>query len=397
MRRSYSPGETAATDAPSSVPFASRNRLDVAIVGLPNAGKSQLLNVLTDSPVSAVSRKRHTTRTGVLGVRTLLPPTLSAKATDASRLETPTQLVFCDTPGFMRGSDSVGRDLQMSVSSHMQNVDTTVLVVDAARRLDQASLETLLALLLHAYQSKGRIEINTEAETTESTKLQPTRALSDQRLNSKLSIVLNKVDLVHPKTRLLETAERISDIVEETVRQYWSMTRSNTVLDETTIYEDCMPTFYYTSALKNKGVDALLQGLVEMSTPCAAWEVEDWTQSTNMTPEERAKEMIREKVYRCLHKEVPYQIHIATRLFRVGQMRTAKSAATSSPTLGLHLEYDLVVHTASHRELVNGRNGQTLEAIRHTAERDLAKMFECPVRLGLFVKLSKSKSRVWNI
>jgi GTPase len=45
-------------------------RLDVAIVGYPNTGKSQLLNSVLGTKVAAVSRKRHTTRSGIFGVAT---------------------------------------------------------------------------------------------------------------------------------------------------------------------------------------------------------------------------------------------------------------------------------------------------------------------------------------
>ena len=58
-------------DSSSSSHKQQKKRLDVAIVGMPNAGKSQLLNVLTQTTVAAVSRKRHTTREGILGARTI--------------------------------------------------------------------------------------------------------------------------------------------------------------------------------------------------------------------------------------------------------------------------------------------------------------------------------------
>jgi hypothetical protein len=58
----------------------------VGIIGEPNVGKSSLLNLLVDSPVSAVSPKRNTTRESIAGVH----------------IENNTQIVFHDTPGFMK-------------------------------------------------------------------------------------------------------------------------------------------------------------------------------------------------------------------------------------------------------------------------------------------------------
>lgn len=57
--------------------------LTVALMGLPNAGKSTLLNKFIKVKISAVSSKPQTTRMPVLGVYT----------------EEPTQIVFVDSPG----------------------------------------------------------------------------------------------------------------------------------------------------------------------------------------------------------------------------------------------------------------------------------------------------------
>mmetsp|Transcript_20966 Transcript_20966/g.24293 ORF Transcript_20966/g.24293 Transcript_20966/m.24293 type:complete len:183 (-) Transcript_20966:183-731(-) len=54
----------------STIPKVKRKALHVAIVGPPNAGKSQLLNTITKQTISAVSRKRHTTRNGILATHT---------------------------------------------------------------------------------------------------------------------------------------------------------------------------------------------------------------------------------------------------------------------------------------------------------------------------------------
>ena len=67
-------------DAPSAA-----LKLDVSVIGLPNAGKSSLVNQLVKSQISAVSPKINTTRDRVLGV-----------LTQGRR-----QVVFCDTPGFV--------------------------------------------------------------------------------------------------------------------------------------------------------------------------------------------------------------------------------------------------------------------------------------------------------
>lgn len=63
----------------------------VSVVGVPNAGKSTLINNIINEKISAVSPKPHTTRTTVYGIYT----------------QDDTQIVFMDTPGFMRSNMSV--------------------------------------------------------------------------------------------------------------------------------------------------------------------------------------------------------------------------------------------------------------------------------------------------
>eukprot|EP00980_Cylindrotheca_fusiformis_P002246 scaffold517_cov119-Cylindrotheca_fusiformis.AAC.29 len=154
-----------------------RKRLDVAIVGAPNAGKSQLLNSLTQSKVAAVSRKRHTTRTDVLGART----------------EGDTQIVFKDTPGFLRlenaKEERLDRDLIVTAAAELQHVDYSLVVVDSVRSLTENYRHALVQLMIGAINSRGRIE--EEDDDGDDSNI-PAEDSQEREENSKFAIVLNK-------------------------------------------------------------------------------------------------------------------------------------------------------------------------------------------------------------
>ena len=154
------------------------------------------------------------------------------------------------------------------------------------------------------------------------------------------------------------------------------------------ILDKLMPPFFYTSALRQEGVDDVVQFLLSQATPSHEWPL-DPGQSTSLTAEERIEEIVREKIYRCLHKEVPYNVQQENKLLKVATDRQGRQ--------GVVIHQEILVKTKSHKELVNGSGGRTLERIRESAVQDLQKLFQCPVNLILHVKHVKSRSRDWSI
>ena len=355
-----------------------RRRLDVAIVGAPNAGKSQLLNVLANSSVAAVSRKRHTTRNGIMAVRTVGD----------------TQIVFKDTPGFLQlehaKSERLERDLIATAASEMKNVDYTLLVVDAARTLTDNYREALVSLMLHAIHSEGRVEDEGDYDSEDATSNSQEEPIDLNR--SKFAIVLNKVDIVKPKSMLLDIAMEIGSMADECIRRvYRGPKADNQDVDKTAEESDDMleillrvgPVVFYVSALKRENTDDLLQHLLKLSTPCKEWALPE-NETTDMHPQERVQEIIREKIYRCTHRELPHSVAQVNRLFR-------------QVNHGMVIHQDLVVFTKSHQKLLLGSGGRTLQRIEETACRDLQEMFKCNVALKLHVKLNKSQQRQQDI
>ena len=93
------------------------------IVGLPNAGKSTLLNRLVGQRLSIVTRKAQTTRGRVLGIAT---------AEDH-------QMVLLDTPGVLRERRTRMETAMMAaVRRAMKDADAIVMLVDASRGADEA-------------------------------------------------------------------------------------------------------------------------------------------------------------------------------------------------------------------------------------------------------------------
>ena len=101
-----------------------------ALIGIPNAGKSTLLNNLVGSKVSIVSRKVQTTRALIRGIA----------------IEGRSQIVFVDTPGIFAPKRRLDRAMVTSAWGGAHDADVVCLLVDARRGLDEDN-QALLAKL----------------------------------------------------------------------------------------------------------------------------------------------------------------------------------------------------------------------------------------------------------
>ena len=93
----------------------------VALVGAPNAGKSTLINNLVGAKVAIVTHKAQTTRAPIRGIA----------------IEGTSQLIFVDTPGIFRPRRRLDRAMVHSALGAAADADVVVLLVDAARGLDE--------------------------------------------------------------------------------------------------------------------------------------------------------------------------------------------------------------------------------------------------------------------
>lgn len=94
-----------------------------AIIGLPNVGKSTLLNRLLGVHIAAVSGKPQTTRDRVLGVLHHDEP--------VGEPPLPAQVAFVDTPGMQDGHGPLRRYMRDEAMSAAAECDIVLLVVDA--------------------------------------------------------------------------------------------------------------------------------------------------------------------------------------------------------------------------------------------------------------------------
>jgi len=92
----------------------------VALIGAPNAGKSTLLNRLVGQKLAIVSPKVQTTRSRLLGIAA----------------EDQAQLIFVDTPGIFEPRRRLDRAMVAAAWAGVSDADVTVLLVDAARGID---------------------------------------------------------------------------------------------------------------------------------------------------------------------------------------------------------------------------------------------------------------------
>ena len=91
------------------------------IIGMPNVGKSTLLNRLVGQKIAIISDKPQTTRNKILAIYT----------TDEE------QIVFTDTPGIHKPHNRLGEYMVKVANDSMRDMDVLLLLVDATRSIQE--------------------------------------------------------------------------------------------------------------------------------------------------------------------------------------------------------------------------------------------------------------------
>jgi GTP-binding protein Era len=141
-----------------------------AIVGLPNVGKSTLLNRLLGRRLVAVSSKPQTTRDRIVGVHTIALPEPPNRA----------QIAYVDTPGVQDGRGPLRRYMRDAAIAAAHDADIVLLMIDATDR-------------------RGRVPARLQEDDA--------KELGAATREKPIVIALNKVDRV-PKPDLLPLIEQ---------------------------------------------------------------------------------------------------------------------------------------------------------------------------------------------
>lgn len=273
----------------------------VAVVGRPNVGKSTLINALIGSKVSIVTAKPQTTRHRILAVYT------TAAA----------QIVFVDTPGLHRKARrAMNRLMNRAAANALTDADIILFVTEATRWTDED------ADVLARIESAGLPAI----------------------------AVLNKIDLVHPKVRLLEALDTMS------ARHPFA---------------EIVPI----SARKHDNLDALLELLpahLPESPPLFPADMR-----TDRGVEFHAAEVIREKLTLLLHQELPYGLTV-----QIERYLTEEA--------GITLHAVIWVERESQKGIVVGKGGRLLKQVGKAARHELKDRLGRPVHLELWVKVREN-------
>ncbi len=293
-------------DAPKvGTPEAPRRCGIIAIIGAPNAGKSTLVNALVGAKVTIVSRKVQTTRIQVRGIA----------------IEGASQLVLIDTPGIFAPKRRLDKAMVASAWSGAADADDVLVLVDAAKGVDE-DLERLLDKL------KGTAR--------------------------KPVLVLNKVDRVDDKGRLLALAEDLAKRLP---------------------FDDV----FMIAALSGDGIPELRRFLARR-VPEGPWLYPE-DELSDIPVRQLAAEITREKIYDLLHDELPYQMTVETTSW--------KSLRDGS----VRVEQTIFVERDSQKSIVLGKGGQTVKKISSASRAELAGIIEQPVHLFLFVKVREGWDR----
>lgn len=273
----------------------------VAVIGRPNVGKSTLVNSIMGYKVSIVTAKPQTTRHRILAVHT------GEKQ----------QIIFVDTPGLHRNAGkAMNRMMNRTAANALADADLILFVSDATRWTSED--DDVLKRLKSA--------------------------------RAPVIALLNKVDKVHPKEKLLDAIALMSARFD---------------------FTEIVPI----SAKKDDNLDHLMNMIPAYLPESPPLYPEDM--QTDRSEEFHVAEIIREKLTLMLHQEMPYGLTVQVeRLVREEK--------------GIAINAIIWVERDSQKGIAVGKNGSVLKRVGRSARLDIAKQLGQAIHLELWVKVRKN-------
>ena len=273
----------------------------VSIVGRPNVGKSTLVNSILRNNISIVTRKPQTTRNRILGIYTM--PEYQA--------------IFIDTPGIhINEKKAINRVMNKTAINAMMDTNLNLFVCDSSywSEEDEAVLNQL------------------------------------KNARSPSILLLNKIDLIHPKDKLLELISTLSNKHE---------------------FSEVIPIM-----AKNRDSLKSLLSIIPKYLPNSPQLYE----SEMITDRSRifiTSEKIREKLILQLNQEIPYGLSVEIDKF-------------SEDTKQIRIDAMIWVEKNGQKGIVVGKEGSTLKKIGTSARLDLKNYFKKNIHLNLWVKVKSN-------
>ncbi|MBN9147274.1 MULTISPECIES: GTPase Era [unclassified Nitrobacter] len=265
-----------------------------------------------------------------VGKSTLVNALVGSKVTIVSRkvqttralirgivVENNAQIVLVDTPGIFTPKRRLDRAMVSTAWSGAHDADLVCVLLDARAGIDDEA-DAILTRLASVAHPK--------------------------------ILVLNKIDLV-PRDKLLALA---------------SAANARLAFEDT----------FMISAMSGDGVGDLRRALAARVPEGPFHYPED--QMSDAPLRHLAAEITREKIYRHLHQELPYQSTVETDTW------------TERSDKSVRIEQTIFVERDSQRKIVLGKGGATIKAIGADSRKEIAEILGQPVHLFLFVKVREN-------
>jgi len=254
--------------------------------------------------LAIISPKPQTTRNRIQGI-VHIP---KSKGKDGA------QIVLIDTPGVHKPDSSLGRKMMVEVREALEGCDLVLVIMDVTHKFDPRD-----QFALDLVKQSG----------------------------TKAFLVLNKIDLIREKSRLLPLIEEYRKLYD---------------------FAEVIPI----SALKRSGLDVLIDLIIAALPAGPAYFPED--QITDQPARFMAAEIVREQVLLNTKDEIPYASTVIVDSFEEGS-RLTRIAAT------IYCERD------GQKGILVGKGGRMLKKIGTAARVQIERMLGTKVFLELYVKV----------